>query len=517
MKLNFEFILFIGYINFIFLKSPENLTVSVYENSIKKDTYNITLINPKNVKITKESSKLAYITDINKNDSIILSNFTKFYNKIWLFYTTDEKEMIHILEKTYDSSNILITGLIIPETLNYKKIDFDEYKKVPIFTINENLKETMINYDIRKNKKNVYFIINYIEKIFIEFFIIFSSFALITAIIIGVVWNVFEKKVGPNYIFAYHERAKYILCSHVFLAITLIFKTISIIRTQNYELTVAVEISLYLSVSFFRSILWFLIYLIAYGWSLVFQELAQNEQKKIYRLFIILAVLFFGDIILDKYCGNLWILLISELKNIVLYIVMTYLTQRNINKNLNVLKRKYTYALELLPAYADGINEKIKLLTSLKYQIFSYIPIYLLILIFSKIFLIDYNDNPVILLYIYSIPDFLLEFEFIYLMRPKIVPLYYNIDLGDIFNEEESNTYICDLPKFEYFNDTLINDEIKEVYQLNENIPILVLGPEKIKNVSFFEEDEPDKAEFSELNINKYYSNIQVGYCQKEK
>ena len=438
MKLKYEILLIIGCIiqvNFIFSKSPELLTISVYENSFKKNTYNITFINPNNVKKIKETSKLAYITDIQDKDSIILSNFTKFYNKIWLFFTTDPKEMKLILDKKYDSNSVLITGLIIPKNLDYRNIDLKEYKKIPIFTIDEHLNETMAQYDIRKNKKNIYFIINYIEHILIHFYIIFSSFALITAIIIGITWNIFEKKVGPNYIFQYHEKVKYILCSHIFISLTLIFKTISIIRTQNYELSIAVEISLYLSVSFFRSLLWFLIYLIACGWNIVFQDLEINEQRKIYRLFIFIAIFFWVDNILDKYCGKLWILLISEVKNIALFVLITFLTQRKINKNLTVLKRKYRYALSLLPDYSDGINEKIKLLTYLKYQIFLYLPIYLLILIISKLFLTEYDDNPVILLYIYLIPDFVLEFAFIYLMRPKIVPAYYNIDLGDIFNE----------------------------------------------------------------------------------
>ena len=520
MKLKFEIILFIGFFNFIFTKSPELLSISVYENSIKKDTYNITLINSKSVKISKETSKLAYITDIEKKDSIILSNFTKFYNKIWLFLTTEVKEMQLILDKHKESNGVLVTGLIIPETLDYREIDLNEYKKIPVFTISEYLVDEMGRYDIRKNKKNVYFIINYIEKIFIQFFIIFSSFCLITAIFLGVAWNIYEKKVGPNYIFQYHEKVKYILCSHIFLAVTLIFKTISIVKTQNYELSVAVEISLYLSVSFFRTFLWFLIYLISSGWNIVFQEMSLNEQKRIYRLFIIIAVFFWIDDILDNYCGTIWIFLISEIKNIFLFAFITFLTQRNINKNLNMLKRKYNYALLLLHAYAEAINEKIKLLTSLKYQIFSYLPIYLLILINSKMFLDDYDDNPVILLYIDLIPDFLLEFAFVYLMRPKIVANYYNIDLGDILNEEESITYICELPKFEEFNDELMKKDIKKTYHENYNIPIIVLGPEKAKNISYIDDEDetdPDKANLSELDINKYSSNIQVGYCQEEE
>ena len=89
---------------------------------------------------------------------------------------------------------------------------------------------------------------------------------------------------------------------------------------------------------------------------------------------------------------------ISEIKNIILFAVLTILTRRNINKNIISLNRKYNYALNLLQDYADGISEKIKLLKYLKYQIFSYIPLYLIVLFINKFVLSDY-DNPIILLY----------------------------------------------------------------------------------------------------------------------
>ena len=517
MKLIFVILLLSISINYIFAKKPQLLSVSVYENSFKKDTYNITLINPSYVKILKNPSKLAYITDINNKDSIILDNYTKYYNKIWLFFMTDISELKQVIEKKYENDNILITGLIIPESLDYNDIDMETIDKFPLFTINETLNKTLINYDIRKNKKNVYFIINYTENLLLQFFIVFSSISLISAIVIGVVWNILEKKVGPDYLFNYHERMKYVLCSHIFLAITLIFKTVSLMRTENYELTVAVEISLYLSVSFFRSLLWFLIYLISCGWNICFQELPMNEQRTMYKIFIGIALFFWIDDVLDKYCKKLWVFNISEIKNIILFAVLTILTRRNINKNIISLNRKYNYALNLLQDYADGISEKIKLLKYLKYEIFCYLPLYLMVLLVNKIFLIDY-DNPIILLYIYLIPDFILEFAFMFLLRPKIVPIFFGIDLGGMFNEEVGNTYICTLPKYEDFNDENVKEKITyDYYDENEKIPIVVFGYENSKNNSFMDEDIPEYANPIDLEINKYFASIKVGYIDKDE
>ena len=68
MKINFLILLLSGYFNYILSKNPEFLTITVYENQFKKDTYNLTLINQKNAKILKDSSKLAYITDVQNKD-----------------------------------------------------------------------------------------------------------------------------------------------------------------------------------------------------------------------------------------------------------------------------------------------------------------------------------------------------------------------------------------------------------------------------------------------------------------
>ena len=97
---------------------------------------------------------------------------------------------------------------------------------------------------------------------------------------------------------------------------------------------------------------------------------------------------------------------------------------------------------------------------------------------------------------------------------------YTDAVIDDILNEEESITYICELPKFEEFNDELMKKDIKKTYHENYNIPIIVLGPEKAKNISYIDDEDetdPDKSNLSELDINKYSSNIQVGYCQEEE
>jgi hypothetical protein len=509
MKTHFILLLISNLINFICLKNSELLSLSVYEGTFIKDTYNLSLKNIDDAKIRNNPSKLAYITNINGNDSIIYNNYSKYFNKIWVFYITNIEQINLVLSKDFSDYEIMITGILIPKSLNYQILSEDNVnEEIPIIEVPENL--TLEQYDIRTCNKNIFFVIKQINNLLIpiKYLIAFSIIVLISSIIISLVWNIFEKRVGQDYLFNYHDKIKYIFCAHIFLALTLIFKTVSIMREDNYELTATVEISLTLSSSFFKSLLWFLVYLIAYGWYICFHDLLLNEQKKLVRLLLLIIVTFWIDDILGKYVDDLWILKISEIKNLILYIFLVIMTTKNIRKNLNILKRKYNYALSMLPEYAEGIMTKIKLLSNLKLIIWSYIPAYLLILMIHKLFLYDY-DSSILLIYNYLIPDFILEVFFVFLMRPKVVSDFYNVDLGEMFDEVEGNTYMCHLPNFnEQIEEKL--DEInfnKKDYDIEE-IPIVVIEPYEEENNS----NIIDNSNIVEYDINKYFSNIKVGF-----
>ena len=525
MKILFIIIIILNLYNFVYLSISQVLSLTLYENTFVKNNYNVELLNIKEAEIRTNPSKLAYITDIEDKDKEIYNYYSKYFNRIWIFYINNIKQIQAVLSTDFDDYDIVITGILIPKSLDYTITNDDnKNKKVPIIVIDDNKTEPMEQYDIRQNNRNIHFVITQPNGIIIpiQYIIIFSIFVLLSSIIITLIWNIIEKRVGPNYIFGYHERIKYIFCAHIFLALTLLFKTISLLRSENYELNATVEVSLTLSVSFYKSFLWFLIYLVGYGWQICFQELLLAEQKKMVRLLIAILINFWVDDILEKYCDLFWIFHLNELKNLIVYFFLIYCIIKNINKNLIILNRKYNYALSLIPDFVEGILLKIKLISNLKKLVLSYLPIYIAILLIHKIFLFDY-DVSLLITYDYLIPDLILESIFIFLMRPKIVPDFYNIDLGDVLNEEEGITYKCCLPKFEERFE-IDNSEItinKNDYN-TEEIPILVIGPnnDKIDSINNFDTDndnDNDSSGIRECSINKYFSNIQIGYYNSNK
>ena len=74
-----------------------------------------------------------------------------------------------------------------------------------------------------------------------------------------------------------------------------------------------------------------------------------------------------------------------------------------------------------------------------------------------KLFLYDF-DNSILLVYNYLIPDFVLEILFVLLMRPKIVSDFYNVDLGEMFDEID---FVIDNSNIDMLD--LIIDEIMKV------------------------------------------------------
>lgn len=517
MKRNYRILLIINIFSSIYLNNIQNISLSVYFNNYVNNTFNVSLLNKDQAEIKNSQAKLVYITDFYNKDKPIIDTYTKYFNRIWIFYISNETEIKEVLKEQFESP-IIITGIVIPKYLNYQISDIDnDNKEIPIIEIDDEYNDTMIQYDVRIDKRNTFFVIKQIFNLVLPMYYIiaFSISVLLSAIGLSLFWTILEKRVGPNYIFSYHDKIKYIFCAHIFLALTLIFKTISIMRSEGTELTETVEITLTLFYSFFKSILWFLIYLMGFGWYIVFQNILLNDQKKLMKLLIFIVICSWLDYILEKYLPKLWVFHLSEIKNIFLYSFLTYIIVKKINKNKSLLFRKYNSALVLLPNYAEGIKVKIKLLSSLKFGVLSYLPLFFLVLLIHKIFLYDY-DSSLLLIYNYLIPDFILEFIFIIIMRPKIVPDFYDEDIGDMFNENGGEIFKCVLPSFDdRFDDKEKIDNsncIKKIDDRDE-IPIIVIGPDNYNNSPH----NSDNSEIIESDINKYFSTIHVGYYNLKK
>ena len=118
MKTIFIILIVFGLINLINNKKSELFSLLIYENTFLKDTYNLTLLNSKDSKFSNSPSKLAYITDLDNLDSEIYNYYSKYFNRIWIFYISDLNQINKVLSKSI-GNNILITGILMPKSLKY--------------------------------------------------------------------------------------------------------------------------------------------------------------------------------------------------------------------------------------------------------------------------------------------------------------------------------------------------------------------------------------------------------------
>ena len=515
------------------------ISLVLLQNSIEQFSYNLTLLNINaetslTSKITP--SKLAYITDIENTDKILIDKFSKYYNKYWLFYINNSSIINEVLETVFD--DVYINAIIIPSYLRseiFPNIYLNNYE-IPIFEISDNHDESMISNDIRKNNKNLFFKLRIVKEfiaypkiylIILSLFIIFISFITLS------IWSHLIKNTLNEYIFNYHNAQKFLPYTQGMLGLTLIFKSISINNNENSYIdydnnsyyndneedqfsTAILDIIILIMNTIYRSLFWMFVYLFCYGWCISIQTLTNEQSKNCIKLFLIIFIILWLDDTVDKILGNLWIFYISEIKNFLLYMILLLFLIRLIKKNISFLERKYYYSLLLIPGFTNVILFKINLIKKLRISLFSFYIFYFLVLLINKFLLSNYNSNFLGVTH-YIIPYLCSGIIFMILLRPRVLPENYDVGLGNILSDENGNIYKCKLPKFNLMVEGNYEDLLtkEKSFKIKEEIgPIIVLGPNK-NYFDYYENfiiNNNIETTNSENDINKYFKGLNVGF-----
>ena len=199
----------------------------------------------------------------------------------------------------------------------------------------------------------------------------------------------------------------------------------------------------------------------------------------------------------------MWILHLSEIKNILFYSGMMFLLLKKISKTTVFLQRKLYYARLLTLEYVEALIYKIKLMKQFKLMLFIYIGVYVFVLIIHKTAVGPY-DSPLLETFDYTTVDFFLSICFLLLFRPRQLPPNFAVDLGNNVDEDIGLIYKAFLPKYNGMNERF-KENPKELQNLKgKNIPILVLGP-CLSHIDAGGEEE--------ISINNYINNIEVGFA----
>ena len=135
-----------------------------------------------------------------------------------------------------------------------------------------------------------------------------------------------------------------------------------------------------------------------------------------------------------------------------------------------------------------------------------YPVVYTLLVISHKTIFTQY-DEPKLEMYDYIGLELIFADVFYIIFRPKKLPQFYLINLGDNMEIEEEIIYNYVLPQYSEINIKYKDPSKKEIESCKKkNLPILVIGPTS-------SEDSIDDMN----SINKYFLELNVGYAENDK
>ena len=455
------------------------------------------------------SSRIAFMNG-SENDKEIFDLYSPYINKFWLFLVNSSSVANSLLERDdYKKDELYINGIIIPESLKYVMPEKNNNKKIPIFIVKDDLTEKLKTYDIRNMNKHIYFLFeieraisSYPEGYLLAISIIFTLSGLGMAIF----WKMRIKSMTNVNILTIQRFLGCIPYLIFLLSISFIIKSADI-RGEDpnkiYEDSIYIDTALVTMEAIFRTLLWFLILLLSFGWKISIQSLNTRDTKFMMKMVLIIYIIMCLDQLVDSYRIKLWVFHLSEIKNIIYIVGIMIILFKRIKRTIQFLIRKLYYARILSLDYIDILFYKIKLIKKLYWMLYSYIAIFLLFLILHKTAFYKY-DTELLELYDYTFVEICLAAILLYLFRPRELPHNFNIDIGNDDMDDLGLIYKAFLPKYNSINSKFINDKKDIKLVKGKNIPILILGPCLSHN---------DTEGQEEISINNYINNIEIGFA----
>jgi hypothetical protein len=313
-------------------------------------------------------------------------------------------------------------------------------------------------------------------------------------------------KTRHIYILSIHKILYSIPFFLLLLSISLLIKAIDIKGQdpyREYEDSVYIDTALITLDAIYRTLLWFLILLMCCGWKISIQNLNREDLKFLMKMFLIIYISMCLDQIMDSASSGIWVFHLSEIKNIIFYIIMLFVLLKKIRNTIFFLERRLYYARALSLEYVEALVYKVNLIKKFKKMLYSYLVIYIILIFIHKVIVSPY-DTTLLEVYNYSLVDLYLSIYFLYLLRPKELPPNFNIDFGNDIEGDIGIVYKAFLPKYNDINERKEDNQKELLSCKGKNIPILVLGP----CLSHYNMNGQE-----EYSINNYLNNVEVGFA----
>jgi hypothetical protein len=502
------------------LKNKDNVSLVYYEYSYNISEINLEMKN-RNVKLENSvQCRLAFIEDESKDHEEIFEIYSNYINRQWIFFTNSNETARKLLKIDYFSKNIFLLGLFVPKSLNFK---IDEDYQIPIFEINDTYTEMMKACDIRYAKKNIFFTLEVkhaIEYYPENYFLILSMTILICTFSFLIYWKISVNKIAPENILPIQRICQVLIYFNAILSIILVVKSFNIRGTKIYESeeesSILIETAFVTLNSLFRALLWLLAFLLSFGYNISLQRINGRDCKTFLKATFLMFILLSIDQVLDLILSPIYRIHLSEIKNLIFYGIIIFVMCKKLKKNITFLQMKIHYASLISPEYLGSLKYKLKLIKSLRIIYISYIILFLIIIALEKTIFYTY-DELTLESYNYMALDAVFLYSIIILFRPKELPEFYNINLGDDLDVDEGNVYKYKLPKYSEANSLILKLTKKEIESCKKgDTPILIIGP---NNDSDLNNNSEGIIEINnnDNSINKYFLSISLGFANNSK
>ena len=517
----FSFILLYSFIGATaILTDKDKVSLVYYEYSYNISEINLEMKN-RNVKLENSvQCRLAFIKDESKEHQEIFDIYSNYINRQWLFFTNSNETARQLLKIDYFSKNIYLMGLLIPKSLNFK---IDENYQIPIFEINDTYTEMMEAWDIRDAKKNIFFTLEVkrsVEYYPENYFLILSMTILICTFSLLIYWKISVNKIAPENILPIQRICQVLIYFNAILCIILVVKSFNIRGTKIYEneeeSSILIETAFITLNSLYRSLLWLLAFLLSFGYNISLQRINSRDCKTFLKTTFLMFFVLSLDQVIDLIFSPIFRIHLSEIKNIIFYFIIIFVMCKKLKKNITFLQLKIHYASLISPEYLGSLKYKIKLVKMLRIIYISYFVLFLTVIALEKTIFYTYDEST-FESYNYMALDAVFLYSIIILFRPKELPEFYNINLGDNLDGDEGNIYKYKLPKYSEANSLKLNLSKKEIESYKKgDTPILIIGPNDDSDLNNNNEGII-QINNNDNSINKYFLSINLGFANNSK
>ena len=501
----------------------ENVVVlNQYEYELNIFKYNLTIINLNKELYNMKYSLLVYINHAEFKVDNIFKYYTNYYNHYWLFFITDINIFNNIISK-YESINeyMIIYGIIIPKKLKNKLPRKINKLSPSIFYIEDNYTNFLEESDFRKNDKIIYYSFDTEKPIsrYPEIYFLITSLSIFSiSCFILMSWNIAYRTTKYNYITPIQKYCNILPYLNLILSIFLLIKCINIKGKDpylHYEYMSSIDTIYIFMNSITKITIWNFLTIISTGWKIAIQTLS----RKIYIFYIkMIAFLFFMTFIdisiynINEKAYNI----ISEIKNIIFYLIITIIILKEMRKTMKLLLKKLYYAETLIPQFSEGLIFKIKIFKQLRVIIVIYPIIFIITFIIHKI--IPENFDSTCLKFVdYYFNDIILVIYLLIVFSPKALPENYDVDFAKDLEDDSGEIYKL-IININYDGSIIFNQlDKKETFKKkHKKISIIIFGPNssEINNLTFNKYNCLINNDDEERDSNKLFNSLELGFLE---